>query len=112
VRTIRASSAETRETTAVVQSATAAYDAGLRSARFAALISPASSLAVQGSFLLVLALGGASAAAAVATAAPRTAGKSPSRAGKTPARGLSHTYARDTSRSTGTASVVTPASRA
>jgi len=59
VRTIRASSAETRETTTVVQSATAAYDAGLRSARLSALISPASSLAVQGSFLLVLALGGA-----------------------------------------------------
>ena len=59
VRTIRASGAEDRETVAVVRSATLAYDAGLRSARLAALISPASSLAVQGSFLLVLALGGA-----------------------------------------------------
>ena len=59
VRTIRASGAEERETVAVVTSATAAYDAGLRSARLSALISPASSLAVQGSFLLVLALGGA-----------------------------------------------------
>ena len=59
VRTIRASGAEARETTAVVGSATAAYDAGLRSARLSALVSPASSLAVQGSFLLVLALGGA-----------------------------------------------------
>ena len=59
VRTIRASSAEERETTAVVGSARAAYDAGLRSARLSALVSPASSLAVQGSFLLVLALGGA-----------------------------------------------------
>ena len=59
VRTIRASGAEARETTAVVASATAAYDAGLRSARLSALVSPASSLAVQGSFLLVLALGGA-----------------------------------------------------
>ena len=59
VRTIRASGAESRETTAVVASATAAYDAGLRSARLSALVSPASSLAVQGSFLLVLALGGA-----------------------------------------------------
>ena len=59
VRTIRASGAEARETTAVVASASAAYDAGLRSARLSALVSPASSLAVQGSFLLVLALGGA-----------------------------------------------------
>ncbi len=59
VRTIRASSAEARETTAVVGSATAAYDAGLAAARLSALVSPASSLAVQGSFLLVLALGGA-----------------------------------------------------
>ncbi len=59
VRTIRASGAEQRETVAVVGSATQAYDAGLRSARLAALVSPASSLAVQGSFLLVLALGGA-----------------------------------------------------
>jgi ABC-type multidrug transport system fused ATPase/permease subunit len=59
VRTIRASGAEERETTAVVGSARAAYDAGLRSARLSALVSPVSSLAVQGSFLLVLALGGA-----------------------------------------------------
>ena len=59
VRTIRASSAEARETSSVVGSATAAYDAGLRSARLSALVAPASSLAVQGSFLLVLALGGA-----------------------------------------------------
>ncbi len=59
VRTIRASGAEERETMAVAASARAAYDAGLRSARLSALVSPASSLAVQGSFLLVLALGGA-----------------------------------------------------
>ena len=59
VRTIRASSAEERETAAVAGSARAAYDAGLRAARLSALVSPASSLAVQGSFLLVLALGGA-----------------------------------------------------
>ena len=59
VRTIRASSATERETAAVVSSAAAAYDAGLRAARLSALVSPASSLAVQGSFLLVLALGGA-----------------------------------------------------
>ena len=59
VRTIRASSAEDREAGTVVGSASAAYDAGLAAARLSALVSPASSLAVQGSFLLVLALGGA-----------------------------------------------------
>jgi len=59
VRTIRASGAVDRETAAVTASATAAYDAGLRAARLQALVSPASNLAVQGSFLLVLALGGA-----------------------------------------------------
>ncbi len=59
VRTIRASGAEVRETAAVVADAHAAYDAGLRSARLTALVSPAAGLAVQGSFLLVLALGGA-----------------------------------------------------
>jgi len=59
VRTIRAAGAEERETRAVVGSARAAYDAGLRAARLSAIISPAGSLAVQGSFLLVLALGGA-----------------------------------------------------
>jgi ABC-type multidrug transport system fused ATPase/permease subunit len=59
VRTIRASGAEQRESEAVAVSARAAYDAGLRAARLSALVSPASSLAVQGSFLLVLALGGA-----------------------------------------------------
>ena len=59
VRTVRASGAEQRETAAVVGSARAAYDAGLRSARLSALVSPATTLAIQGSFLLVLALGGA-----------------------------------------------------
>ena len=59
VRTIRASGAVDRETASVAASASAAYDAGLRVARLEALASPAGSLAVQGSFLLVLALGGA-----------------------------------------------------
>lgn len=59
VRTIRASAAEERETAAVVGSANAAYDAGLRSAKLQAIVSPATTLAIQGSFLLVLALGGA-----------------------------------------------------
>ena len=69
VRTIRASGAEARETAAVVGSATAAYEAGLRSARLQALVSPASSLAVQGSFLLVLGLGGARVASGAITVA-------------------------------------------
>ena len=59
VRTIRAGGAEQREAAAVTRSATQAYEAGLRTARLQALISPAGSLAVQGSFLLVLGLGGA-----------------------------------------------------
>ena len=59
VRTIRAAGAEERETAAVTGSARAAYDAGLRTARLQAVISPASAVAVQGSFLLVLGLGGA-----------------------------------------------------
>ena len=59
VRTIRAAGAETRETAAVTASAREAYDAGLRTARLQALVSPASTVAIQGSFLLVLGLGGA-----------------------------------------------------
>jgi ATP-binding cassette subfamily B protein/ATP-binding cassette subfamily C protein len=59
VRTIRASRAEERETTAVAGSARAAYQAGLRAARLEALIQPAASIAVQGSFVLVLGVGGA-----------------------------------------------------
>jgi ATP-binding cassette subfamily B protein/ATP-binding cassette subfamily C protein len=58
-RTIRASRAEERETTAVADSATAAYAAGVRAARLQALIAPAASVAVQGSFVLVLGVGGA-----------------------------------------------------
>jgi ABC-type multidrug transport system fused ATPase/permease subunit len=69
VRTIRASSAEGRETVAVVASATAAYDAGVRAARLQALLAPAGTLAVQGSFLLVLGLGGARVARGTITVA-------------------------------------------
>ncbi|MFB6393210.1 ABC transporter ATP-binding protein [Polymorphospora lycopeni] len=58
-RTIRASRAEDRETAGVTGSATEAYDAGLRVARLQALIGPASTTAIQGSFLLVLGVGGA-----------------------------------------------------
>jgi len=59
VRTIRASGAEERETDAVTGSARQAYEAGLRTARLQALVSPAGAIAIQGSFLLVLGLGGA-----------------------------------------------------
>ena len=59
VRTIRASGAEDREAAAVTATATEAYEAGLRTARLQAKVAPAGSLAVQGSFLLVLGLGGA-----------------------------------------------------
>ncbi|RJK93202.1 ABC transporter ATP-binding protein [Vallicoccus soli] len=59
VRTIRASGAEEREVAAVGRSAEAAYGASLRVARLEALVAPAMALATQGSFLLVLALGGA-----------------------------------------------------
>ena len=69
VRTIRANVAEERETRAVSASARQAYDAGLRSARLEALISPASAVAVQGSFILVLAVGGARVAAGDLTVA-------------------------------------------
>lgn len=58
VRTIRASGATEREVGAVSDSARLAYDAGVRAARLEALVSPAASIAVQGSFIAVLGLGG------------------------------------------------------
>jgi ATP-binding cassette subfamily B protein/ATP-binding cassette subfamily C protein len=62
-RTIRASRAEEREAVAVGASAVQAYAAGVRVARLQALIGPASTIAVQGAFLLVLGVGGARVAA-------------------------------------------------
>lgn len=59
VRTIRASGAADREAASVSRSAEAAYEAGLKVARLEALVAPGASLAVQGSFILVLGLGGA-----------------------------------------------------
>jgi ABC-type multidrug transport system fused ATPase/permease subunit len=58
-RTIRASRAEARETEAVGDAAYAAYEAGLRAARLQAWIGPVGVAAMQGSFLLVLGIGGA-----------------------------------------------------
>ena len=58
VRTIRASGATDREVEIVGGSATRAYAAGVQVARVEAMVSPASSIAVQGAFLAVLGLGG------------------------------------------------------
>jgi ABC-type multidrug transport system fused ATPase/permease subunit len=58
VRTIRASGATEREVEVVGGSATRAYAAGVQVARVEAMVSPASSIAVQGAFLAVLGLGG------------------------------------------------------
>ena len=58
VRTIRASGATDREVDVVGGSATRAYAAGVQVARVEAIVSPASSIAVQGAFLAVLGLGG------------------------------------------------------
>ncbi len=59
VRTLRASGATERETEHVGVSARAAYDAGVEAARLQAWLAPAGTLAVQGAFITVLALGGA-----------------------------------------------------
>ncbi|MCW2683319.1 MAG: transporter related protein [Blastococcus sp.] len=58
VRTIRASGATAREVEAVSDTAGRAYSAGVQVARLQALVSPASTIAVQGAFLSVLGLGG------------------------------------------------------
>ncbi|WP_116452073.1 ABC transporter ATP-binding protein [Blastococcus litoris] len=58
VRTIRASGATTREVASIGETAGRAYAAGVQVARLQALVSPASSIAVQGAFLAVLGLGG------------------------------------------------------
>jgi ABC-type multidrug transport system fused ATPase/permease subunit len=67
VRTIRASGATAREVTAVVAAAGTAYDVGVRTARLQALVSPAATVATQGSFLAVLGLGGARVASGALT---------------------------------------------
>lgn len=58
-RTIRASRAEARETATVSESAEQAYRAGVRIARLQAIVQPAMVTTIQGSFLLVLGVGGA-----------------------------------------------------
>jgi ATP-binding cassette subfamily B protein/ATP-binding cassette subfamily C protein len=66
-RTIRASGAEQREAETVGRSAGEAYDAGLRVAKLQALVEPASAVAIQGAFLLVLGVGGARVASGAIT---------------------------------------------
>jgi ABC-type multidrug transport system fused ATPase/permease subunit len=59
IRTVKASRAEARETAHVGGAALDSYRSGLRVARLRALVGPAGQLAVQGSLVLVLAVGGA-----------------------------------------------------
>ncbi len=58
IRTVRASRAEAREARRIGALAESAYGAGVRAAKYASLMSPAVELAVHGSFLLVLLVGG------------------------------------------------------
>jgi ABC-type multidrug transport system fused ATPase/permease subunit len=58
IRTVRASRAERRETERISELAESAYTGGVRAAKLASLMSPAVELAVHGSFLLVLLIGG------------------------------------------------------
>ncbi|GGM56336.1 putative ABC transporter ATP-binding protein [Longimycelium tulufanense] len=58
IRTVRVNRAEDRETGRVTARAGDAYVAGVRAARLASVMSPAVELAMHGSFLLVLVVGG------------------------------------------------------
>ncbi|MFJ2822963.1 ABC transporter ATP-binding protein [Streptomyces toxytricini] len=59
IRTVKASGAEQRESTALERSAHGAWQAGLRAARWGAVAGTSSGLVVQLAFLTVLGLGGA-----------------------------------------------------
>jgi ABC-type multidrug transport system fused ATPase/permease subunit len=58
IRTVRASQAEQRETDRIADQARAAYTASVRMAKLDAVVAPASELAVNGSFVAVLLIGG------------------------------------------------------
>src|SRR5918998_968959 len=58
-RPVKISRAEGREEAAISGEARAAYEAGTRAAAYEALIGPATNVALQGSFVLVLGVGGA-----------------------------------------------------
>ena len=62
-RTVKIGRAEAREEANVADEAGAAYKAGVRAAAYEALIGPATNVALQGSFVLVLGVGGARLAA-------------------------------------------------
>ena len=59
IRTVKVSRAEEREEATINAQAASAYRAGVRSARLQSIVEPASMVAVQGSFVLVLGIGGA-----------------------------------------------------
>jgi len=59
IRTVKISHAEDREEEAISGEARAAYESGVRAAAYEALIGPATNVALQGSFVLVLGVGGA-----------------------------------------------------
>ncbi len=63
VRTIRASGATDREVDGVSAAAGSAYEVGVRTARLQAMVSPAATIATQGSFIAVLGIGGSRVAA-------------------------------------------------
>jgi ATP-binding cassette subfamily B protein/ATP-binding cassette subfamily C protein len=63
IRTVKVSRAEEREEATINAQAASAYRAGVRSARLQSIVEPASMVAVQGSFVLVLGIGGARLAA-------------------------------------------------
>jgi ABC-type multidrug transport system fused ATPase/permease subunit len=63
IRTVKVSRAEEREEAAINTKAESAYGAGVRSARLQSVVEPASLIAVQGSFVVVLGIGGARLAA-------------------------------------------------
>ena len=67
VRTIRASGATEREVEGVSAAAGAAYTVGVRTAKLQAVVSPAVTIATQGSFIAVLGIGGSRVAAGVLT---------------------------------------------
>ncbi|REE96751.1 ABC transporter ATP-binding protein [Thermomonospora umbrina] len=69
IRTVRAVGAEGRETARIGGRARDAHAANLRTARFDALAAPAGDIAITGSFLLVLLIGGARVASGAASVA-------------------------------------------
>lgn len=59
VRTVKISRAEDREEKNISERAREAYDAGVRATAYEAIVAPATNIALQGSFVFVLGVGGA-----------------------------------------------------